>query len=127
MGTAQRTGKKIEILMQSNATYEKGFNFDDAWLMRGAWKNEPNPKSCKEFFRCLAICHTVLPEGDDSPEKIRYQAASPDEASLVTAAKNFGVFFFKYMVFNLFYMLKDIIALCQTCFGLHGFQCVLHA
>lgn len=47
----------------------------------------------QEFFRCLAICHTVLPEGEDTPEKISYQAASPDEAALVAAAKNFGFFF----------------------------------
>ncbi|XP_073305028.1 phospholipid-transporting ATPase 3-like isoform X2 [Primulina huaijiensis] len=95
LGTAQRTGVKVEDQRPSNSAHEKGFNFDDSRLMRGAWKNEPNPESCKEFFRCLAICHTVLPEGDESPEKIRYQAASPDEAALVTAAKNFGFFFFK--------------------------------
>ncbi|KAF2569240.1 hypothetical protein F2Q68_00025420 [Brassica cretica] len=51
--------------------------------------------TCKELFRCLAICHTVLSEGDESPEKIVYQAASPDEAALVTAAKNFGFFFYR--------------------------------
>ncbi|XP_075494950.1 phospholipid-transporting ATPase 3-like isoform X1 [Primulina tabacum] len=95
LGTAQRTGVKVEVERPSNSAREKGFNFDDTRLMRGAWKNEPNPEYCKEFFRCLAICHTVLPEGDESPEKIRYQAASPDEAALVTAAKNFGFFFFK--------------------------------
>ena len=50
----------------------------------------------QEFFRCLAICHTVLPEGDEFPEKIRYQAASPDEAALVIAAKNFGFFFYRF-------------------------------
>lgn len=48
----------------------------------------------QEFFRCLAICHTVLPEGEDTPDKITYQAASPDEAALVAAAKNFGFFFY---------------------------------
>ncbi|KAL0296942.1 UNVERIFIED_CONTAM: Phospholipid-transporting ATPase 3 [Sesamum radiatum] len=95
MGTAQRTGVKVEVQKQSNVVREKGFNFDDARLMRGAWRNEPNSDSCKEFFRCLAICHTVLPEGEETPEKIRYQAASPDEAALVTAAKNFGFFFYK--------------------------------
>ena len=52
-------------------------------------------RSVQEFFRCLAICHTVLTEGDESPEKIKYQAASPDEAALVTAAKNFGFFFYR--------------------------------
>ena len=49
----------------------------------------------QEFFRCLAICHTVLPEGEETPEKITYQAASPDEAALVAAAKNFGFFFYR--------------------------------
>ncbi|KAJ6323717.1 hypothetical protein OIU76_011083 [Salix suchowensis] len=84
-----------EVRKSSTAIHEKGFNFDDHRLMRGAWRNEPNFDACKEFFRCLAICHTVLPEGDESPEKITYQAASPDEAALVTAAKNFGFFFYR--------------------------------
>jgi magnesium-transporting ATPase (P-type) len=48
----------------------------------------------QEFFRCLAVCHTVLTEGEETPDKIVYQAASPDEAALVTAAKNFGFFFY---------------------------------
>ena len=52
----------------------------------------------QEFFRCLAICHTVLPEGDESPEKIKYQAASPDEAALVLAAKHFGFFFYRLVM-----------------------------
>ncbi|KAK4715680.1 hypothetical protein R3W88_014018 [Solanum pinnatisectum] len=95
MGTAQRSGTRVEVQNSSNKAREKGFNFDDAWLMRGAWRNEPHPDSCKEFFRCLAMCHTVLPEGEETPEKIRYQAASPDEAALVAAAKNFGFFFYK--------------------------------
>ncbi|KAF7829418.1 phospholipid-transporting ATPase 3 [Senna tora] len=94
-GIAERQGMKIQENRSPNAVQERGFNFDDSRLMRGAWRNEPNPDSCKEFFRCLAICHTVLPEGDESPEKIRYQAASPDEAALVIAAKNFGFFFYR--------------------------------
>jgi phospholipid-transporting ATPase len=95
-GIAQRHGLKVQEEQRSTgAIREKGFNFDDPRLMRGAWRNEPNPDLCKELFRCLAICHTVLPEGDESPEKIVYQAASPDEAALVTAAKNFGFFFYR--------------------------------
>ncbi|KAJ4973795.1 hypothetical protein NE237_006969 [Protea cynaroides] len=95
-GVAQRMGMKIEDLPRSaTSLHEKGFNFDDTRIMHGAWNNEPNPDTLKEFFRCLAICHTVLPEGDESPEKIKYQAASPDEAALVTAAKNFGFFFYR--------------------------------
>ncbi|XP_006359578.1 phospholipid-transporting ATPase 3-like [Solanum tuberosum] len=95
MGTAQRNGLKVEVKKSSTEAREKGFNFNDARLMRGAWRNEPNPDSCREFFKCLAICHTVLPEGEETPEKIRYQAASPDESALVVAAKNFGFFFYK--------------------------------
>ncbi|CAI0379543.1 unnamed protein product [Linum tenue] len=101
-GGAQRMGAKIQevwvasIAQRSpHAVHEKGFNFDDSRIMRGAWRNESNPDVCKEFFRCLAICHTVLTEGDESPDKITYQAASPDEAALVTAAKNFGFFFYR--------------------------------
>ncbi|XP_050236678.1 phospholipid-transporting ATPase 3 [Mercurialis annua] len=95
-GGAQRSGMTIQESNKSvGAIHEKGFNFDDPRLMGGAWRNEPNPDTCKEFFRCLAICHTVLPEGEESPEKITYQAASPDEAALVAAAKNFGFFFYR--------------------------------
>ncbi|XP_047329990.1 phospholipid-transporting ATPase 3-like [Impatiens glandulifera] len=95
MGGAARTGVNVREGKSTTAIREKGFNFDDVRLMRGAWRSEPNPDMCKEFFRCLAICHTVLPEGEELPEKIRYQAASPDESALVVAAKNFGFFFYR--------------------------------
>ncbi|CAM8938245.1 unnamed protein product [Rhodiola kirilowii] len=95
-GVAQRKGIQIqEVVKSSHAIQEKGFNFDDARLMQGAWRNEAYPDMCKEFFRCLAICHTVLPEGVETPDKITYQAASPDESALVVAAKNFGFFFYR--------------------------------
>ncbi|XVF02324.1 hypothetical protein REPUB_Repub04eG0165900 [Reevesia pubescens] len=95
-GVAEQKGIQVQEGQTSiNPIREKGFNFDDVRLMRGAWRNEPNSDACKEFFRCLAICHTVLPEGDESPEKIKYQAASPDEAALVLAAKHFGFFFYR--------------------------------
>lgn len=40
------------------------------------------------FFRLLALCHTVMPAQKDG--KLEYQAQSPDEAALVSAARNFG-------------------------------------
>lgn len=92
---ARRTGTSLEEVESPIEPHEKYFNFEDSRLLKGAWRNESNPELCKEFFRCLAICHTVLPEGDELPEKIAYQAASPDEAALVTAAKKFGFFFFR--------------------------------
>ncbi|XP_060708204.1 phospholipid-transporting ATPase IC [Hemiscyllium ocellatum] len=45
----------------------------------------------REFFKILALCHTVMVE--DNSGQIVYQAASPDEGALVTAARNFGFVF----------------------------------
>ncbi|CAK9180185.1 unnamed protein product [Ilex paraguariensis] len=47
MGTAQRNGIKFEVHKSSNTVRDKGFNFDDARLLRGAWRNEPNPETCQ--------------------------------------------------------------------------------
>uniref|UniRef100_A0A8C5HWM0 Phospholipid-transporting ATPase n=1 Tax=Gouania willdenowi TaxID=441366 RepID=A0A8C5HWM0_GOUWI len=44
------------------------------------------------FFRLLALCHTVMPEEKKEGE-LFYQAQSPDEGALVTAARNFGFVF----------------------------------
>uniref|UniRef100_A0A3Q1IQG7 Phospholipid-transporting ATPase n=1 Tax=Anabas testudineus TaxID=64144 RepID=A0A3Q1IQG7_ANATE len=46
----------------------------------------------QEFFRLLALCHTVMPE-EKSEGHLVYQAQSPDEGALVTAARNFGFVF----------------------------------
>ncbi|KAL6032203.1 hypothetical protein STEG23_020875, partial [Scotinomys teguina] len=45
----------------------------------------------QEFWRLLAICHTVMVHEKDN--QLLYQAASPDEEALVTAARNFGYVF----------------------------------
>ena len=50
----------------------------------------------------------MLPEGDESPEKITYQAASPDEAALVTAAKKFGFFFYRYDLLDVSFLIPII-------------------
>ncbi|VDD95383.1 unnamed protein product [Enterobius vermicularis] len=44
-----------------------------------------------EFWRLLALCHTVMPERKDG--RLEYQAQSPDEAALTSAARNFGYVF----------------------------------
>lgn len=43
------------------------------------------------FFRLLSLCHTVMPGQKEG--KLEYQAQSPDEAALVSAARNFGFVF----------------------------------
>lgn len=45
-------------------------------------------KDAVEFFKLLSLCHTVMVDED-----MVYQAASPDEGALVTAARNFGYVF----------------------------------
>ena len=75
----------------------------DARLAGGAWLASPAAPDLAPFFRALALCHTVIPEavaggggGEQAPSvaadpaAIRYQAASPDEAALVSAARDAG-------------------------------------
>ncbi|XP_074851996.1 phospholipid-transporting ATPase ID-like isoform X2 [Carettochelys insculpta] len=45
-----------------------------------------------QFFRLLSLCHTVMPEEKEEGNLV-YQAQSPDEGALVTAARNFGFVF----------------------------------
>uniref|UniRef100_A0A803TNG7 Phospholipid-transporting ATPase n=1 Tax=Anolis carolinensis TaxID=28377 RepID=A0A803TNG7_ANOCA len=45
----------------------------------------------RQFFFLLALCHTVMVDNSDG--ELNYQAASPDEGALVTAARNFGFVF----------------------------------
>lgn len=40
------------------AVHEKGFNFDDPRLLRGAWRNEHNPDACKVV--CFVLCERML-------------------------------------------------------------------
>jgi len=48
-----------------------------------------------EFWRSLAICHTVMTERPDesNPDVLEYKAESPDEAALVAAARDAGFVF----------------------------------
>lgn len=46
----------------------------------------------EEFWRLLAICHTVMPERKKDALLV-YQAQSPDESALTAAARNFGFVF----------------------------------
>lgn len=41
--------------------------------MDGAWQQEANAAQIAEFLKMLAVCHTVLPEGGETPSAIKYQ------------------------------------------------------
>ncbi|XP_037782445.1 probable phospholipid-transporting ATPase IM isoform X3 [Penaeus monodon] len=74
--------------LSHNPYHESSFKFYDHALTDALDANDP---SCELFFRLLALCHTVMSE--DNNGKLEYQAQSPDEAALVSAARNFGFVF----------------------------------
>lgn len=91
----QRTGEVIEITEETesidfsfNPNYEPEFRFFDNNLLDAVRQRDPD--TCN-FFRLLALCHTVM--SDNREGKLEYQAQSPDEAALVSAARNFGFVF----------------------------------
>jgi len=43
--------------------------------MDGAWQQEERSQEIQEFLKMLAVCHTVLPEGEESPSAIKYQVS----------------------------------------------------
>lgn len=67
--------------------------FYDPTITEGNWKSHSEAAAI-EFFLChLGVCHTVVIEQDEKTKKSAYQAASPDEACLVKAAKMLGIEF----------------------------------
>ncbi|KAF9911547.1 hypothetical protein BX616_010561 [Lobosporangium transversale] len=51
-------------------------------------------KAIMNFWTAVAVCHTVITERDDEdPYKIEYKAQSPDEAALVSTARDVGFVF----------------------------------
>lgn len=90
-----RTGEIIENIddtplvdFSSNVEYEKTFRWHDQTLLDAVKSDD---KHVHTFFRLLALCHTVMPEYVDG--RLEYQAQSPDESALVSAARNFGFVF----------------------------------
>lgn len=85
-------------LPPSNDTLqERFFNFHDNRLENYTWldtESEERKALISMFFRLLAVCHTVVAEGERTPDEIKYEAESPDESALVVAAKRFGFFFY---------------------------------
>uniref|UniRef100_A0A3Q4GB69 Phospholipid-transporting ATPase n=1 Tax=Neolamprologus brichardi TaxID=32507 RepID=A0A3Q4GB69_NEOBR len=72
-----------------NRYADKKFQFIDHSLV--AHVRSKKDKDAMEFFKLLSLCHTVMVE--HKADDLVYQAASPDEGALVTAARNFGYVF----------------------------------
>ncbi|XP_053948290.1 phospholipid-transporting ATPase ID isoform X1 [Anastrepha ludens] len=72
----------------ANPEFEPEFRWYDKTLLDAVRSDEEHTQN---FFRLLALCHTVMPEYVEG--RLEYQAQSPDEAALVSAARNFGFVF----------------------------------
>uniref|UniRef100_A0A8D3CCJ6 Phospholipid-transporting ATPase n=1 Tax=Scophthalmus maximus TaxID=52904 RepID=A0A8D3CCJ6_SCOMX len=72
-----------------NPLFDPRFVFHDHALVEAVKLEKPEVHA---FFRLLALCHTVMAEEKNEGELL-YQAQSPDEGALVTAARNFGFVF----------------------------------
>ncbi|CAD5219936.1 unnamed protein product [Bursaphelenchus okinawaensis] len=72
-----------------NRWHESNFKFYDKTLLDDT---QNRVAEVEEFWRLLAICHTVMPERK-AGSTLEYQAQSPDEAALTSAARNFGFVF----------------------------------
>ncbi|XP_029024237.1 phospholipid-transporting ATPase ID [Betta splendens] len=90
------SGQRVEITEKTervdfswNQMADPKFIFHDHSLVETV--REGNLEA-QTFFRLLALCHTVMPEEKKEGE-LFYQAQSPDEGALVTAARNFGFVF----------------------------------
>ncbi|KAK3098825.1 hypothetical protein FSP39_023456 [Pinctada imbricata] len=77
-----------KVDFSSNPYYENTFEFYDQALLDEVKGGNDNVHM---FFRVLALCHTVMPEEKEGT--LEYQAQSPDEGALVSAARNFGFVF----------------------------------
>ena len=72
---------------------DPSFNFYDERLLDHLHSGHRNADTIEKFLTSMAVCHTVIPERTSTPGHIEYQAQSPDEAALVSAAKAFDYVF----------------------------------
>jgi len=90
-GASSETDEEpTRVDFSDNPMAEPDFKFYDKSLLDDVKRGDPN---VHEFFRLLALCHTVMPEYKEG--NLEYQAQSPDENALVSSARNFGFVFTK--------------------------------
>ncbi|XP_056122106.1 phospholipid-transporting ATPase IC [Rhinichthys klamathensis goyatoka] len=85
---ALQHGKPVDFSW--NKYFDGNFQFEDHSLV--SCIRSKKDAQVMEFFKLLSLCHTVMAEEKEEGELV-YQAASPDEGALVSAARNFGFVF----------------------------------
>ncbi|KAG0233600.1 hypothetical protein BGW42_007349 [Actinomortierella wolfii] len=87
--------KEMQDSLFENKYYSDKTTFIDSDLFLDM--SDPSSKHAKaimNFWTAVAVCHTVIPERDEEdPYKIVYKAQSPDEAALVSTARDVGFVF----------------------------------
>ncbi|XP_032231937.1 phospholipid-transporting ATPase IA isoform X2 [Nematostella vectensis] len=94
-GTLTRNVMEFRKVTIGGISYSgEGQSFSDPALLDNLREHHPTASVIREFLTLLSVCHTVVPERDtQNPDKIIYQAASPDEGALVKGAKKLGFSF----------------------------------
>ncbi|KAJ3143147.1 hypothetical protein HK100_008266 [Physocladia obscura] len=86
---------KISPTEDIGTSQTENLKFTDSVLLREI-SNISNSQYAplRDFFTTLAVCHSVMISKDEnSPENVKYNAQSPDEAALVNAARDMGFIF----------------------------------
>ncbi|XP_046533419.1 phospholipid-transporting ATPase FetA-like isoform X3 [Equus quagga] len=91
-----KNGQRVEVSEKTekvdfsyNKLADPKFSFYDKTLVEAVKRGDGRVHL---FFLLLSLCHTVMSEEKVEGELV-YQAQSPDEGALVTAARNFGFAF----------------------------------
>ncbi|XP_021332106.1 phospholipid-transporting ATPase ID [Danio rerio] len=87
--TLEITEETTPVDFSFNGLADPKFLFYDHSLVEAVKLELPEVHA---FFRLLALCHTCMAE-EKKEGHLVYQAQSPDEGALVTAARNFGFVF----------------------------------
>lgn len=82
--------KMLETLSLSDSPNPESITFISSKFVDHLQSNENyiQTEACFEFFKALALCHSVVTDVQD--ETLIYNAQSPDEEALVKVARDFG-------------------------------------
>ena len=95
LAQAQRNKEEIDesLLVDESTLDDKFVNFADDELMKNL-KNEQHEtwKDMDEYFKCLVLCHTVIPDLEKKEGKFDcyYNSPSPDEAAIIRFGRHVG-------------------------------------